>query len=296
MKMTDEEKIAPYVKSDHTYRDRLMRRLFDEECRMIELCNAIMGTDYGEDVVAKRYDLDNSLTRRYNDMAIGIDDKLLLVIEHQSKISPNMPLRLFGYVAELLSQHFIQAKKLYGSTLFKIPTPKLYVLYNGKEPLEQTVIRLSSAFMMDDDEVSLELVVNVIDVNFNSGHYVLEKSPSLNGYAYLIKLIGEYLLAERNRDVAISWAIKQCIREDVLKGFLVENFEEVAEMLYMQYDQEVEVQVLVEERLEEAIEIGIERGMKNIALKMLARNENLQVISDDTGLSIDEILLLKNGG
>lgn len=302
MKTINEEIIKANVKSDHTYKDRLIRRLFEDKSNMLELCNAIMGTKYDETTFIKRYQLDSSLTKHYNDLAIGVDDKLLLVIEHQSKISPNMPLRLLGYVAELLRVHFIETKRLYGHKLFKIPTPKLYVLYNGKEKLTQTTLKLSNAFTFESKEVNLELLVHIIDVNFDSNHPILNKSQSLNGYSYLIKLIDTHLFSGSNRDVAISLAIKQCIKENILHDFLKDNYEEVANMLYVQYDHDLEVQVLQEEAMEEGLELGLERGLErgleqgriNIALKMLANGEDFQTICAYTELSPQQISALKD--
>jgi len=48
-------------------------------------------------------------------------------------------------------------------------------------------------------------------------------------------------------------AITTCIKSGVLAEFLTENYEEVAQILCMEYDQDLEHQVLREEAMEDAI-------------------------------------------
>ncbi|MBQ8804762.1 MAG: hypothetical protein IJZ53_14130, partial [Tyzzerella sp.] len=63
-------------------------------------------------------------------------------------------------------EDMIRGKNIYGSKLIKIPAPKFVVFYNGKEERpEREVLRLSDAYMTEDEEVSLELVVDVLNIN-----------------------------------------------------------------------------------------------------------------------------------
>jgi len=117
------------LKSTNAVQDTLFRRLFSEKERAIELCNALEGTNYPPDVDAMVCDLNNSLVRRYNDAAVVIERKLLVFSEQQSSINPNMPLRFISYCADTYFSWFVDMQKVYQSTLYKIPTPKFYVLY-----------------------------------------------------------------------------------------------------------------------------------------------------------------------
>ncbi|MCL1836461.1 MAG: Rpn family recombination-promoting nuclease/putative transposase [Treponema sp.] len=51
----------------------------------------------------------------------------MVLIEHQSTINPNMPLRLLLYIAHLYEK-IIGRKKLYNTKLEKIPAPEFIVL------------------------------------------------------------------------------------------------------------------------------------------------------------------------
>ena len=195
-------------------------------------------------------------------------------------------------------------KKIYGKKLVKIPTPKFYVLYNGKEELKQDILRLSDAFELEADEYSMELTVRVIDVRYESGNKILEKSPSLKGYSYLVSLIHKYIRTDRmKRDKAIHTAIEQCINENVLAEFLRDNFQEVARMFNLEYNQKDEYDAIREDALEEGMEKGMEMGMEKgreegvekgvlqgkIELYFSELNYTVRQIADKMKLGEDEV-------
>jgi len=234
--------------SGATYKDTLFRSIFREERRAIELCNALEEKNYPYNSKVRVCNLENSLALRYNDSAIAVENELLVFSEQQSTINRNVPLRFLPYTTNTLFSWFVDTKEIYKGQQLKIPTPKFYVLYNGKEKLKSDVLKLSDAFAVEPGEFSMELTVKVIDIRYDSGSAILEKSPSLNGYAYLISLIEEFHRAKGlSRDKAIHQAIEQCIKESVLAEFLEEHFVEVARMLGWEYDQEVEHQAIMEE-------------------------------------------------
>lgn len=287
--MTAKNKVRKQDKSKPQYRDNLMRKLFKDEGRAIELCNAITGSNYPLDTKVALCDLDNSLTKRYNDLAFAIEDQLLLMIEHQSVISPNMPLRLLSYVTEILYIWFVQVKELYKKKLYQIPTPKLYVLYNGDEPLKIKQLKLSDAFYIQGEETSLELIVEVIDVNYQSQDEVLQKSESLQGYAYLVDQIRMHMKEGYSRDEAIGMSIDLCIQENVLSEFLKQHYEEVGKMLYFQYDQETEHQAIREEERAEGRQEGQREEKMEMARKLLGAGVSKGIIANTSGLPFEII-------
>ena len=114
----------------------------------------------------------------YNDIAMLIDNKIVVLIEHQSTINENMPFRILEYIARIYEK-VVETKNKFGKKLVKIPLPEFYVFYNGKEdfPLEKT-LKLSDAFMLPEKEYSadlanfpLEITVKVVNIN----GYVLKK-------------------------------------------------------------------------------------------------------------------------
>ena len=63
----------------------------------------------------------------------------------------------------------------------KIPTPEFYVFYNRVEPLPQEyTLKLSDAFLHKIESPSLELCVNVININSERRHSLLEKCQPIH--------------------------------------------------------------------------------------------------------------------
>ena len=95
------------------YRDGLFRDYFNDKVRLLSLCNALLGTD------GKNPDeiIINTLEGVFfdelkNDISCLYRDRLLVIIEHQTSINENMPLRMLFYVTELFRQHIEPFKEL----------------------------------------------------------------------------------------------------------------------------------------------------------------------------------------
>jgi len=240
-------------KSGSQYKDTLFRTLFGESNYFLELYNAVADEHFPDDTVVTTFP-SNELLAKFNDLAACIGDQLVIFFEHQSTISNNMPLRLLSYATDILYLYFVDRDKLYRSAQVKIPTPKFYVLYNGKQKLAAHELKLSDAFIVIENEPALELTAKVIDINYSSGDDVLGRSSKLREYSILIDTIRTNLQSGMTRDKAIATAIDFCIKQNVLKEFLSEHYTEVAKMLNWEYDADAERRVLREEALQEGAE------------------------------------------
>ena len=103
-----------------------------------------------------------------NDVSFTIGGKVIFLVEHQSTISENLPIRLLLYIARVYEK-IIEKKAMYRQKLMKIPTPELIVLYNGKSYYpDEKVLRLSDAFseapMHTEMFGGLELTVRVLNL------------------------------------------------------------------------------------------------------------------------------------
>ena len=284
---SDSNQIAIKQKSDLKYKDTLFRTLFREKDRAIELCNAVAGTNYPKDASVVVCDLENSLFRRYNDLALAFEDQLIFMYEHQSSINPNMPLRFLSFITDALYTWFVDTNEIYRSTVLKIPAPQFYVLYNGKKELKQDMLKLSDAFKIKPVGPSMDLAVKVLDVNYDSGCEALNKSTSLNGYAYLIAQIRNYESKGIGRDLAINEGIQKCIDEGILVDFLREKFEEVAKMLAWEYNQDAEFRIIREEAREEGREEGREETKIETVLAMIKKGFDALLIAEITKMPIE---------
>ena len=83
------------AKTNRKYKDSVFTLLFGEKNNLLELYNAIRNTNYGSDTDIRITTLDDVLfMERINDISFVIEGKLVVLIEHQSTVNPNMPLKM----------------------------------------------------------------------------------------------------------------------------------------------------------------------------------------------------------
>ena len=139
-------------KINRRYKDRLFYALFGSEERKrltLELYNAINQTDYDnpDDLQLNTIE-DVVYMGMKNDVSFLLASDLNMY-EQQSTWNPNMPLRCFLYAAHALEKYLHDTRnssRLLTSTLVKVPTPRLVVLYNGIQENDDTVLSLSDCF------------------------------------------------------------------------------------------------------------------------------------------------------
>jgi len=288
------EQISVEQKSNRKFKDTFFRTLFLEKARAVELYNALEDTDFPLDTPIQFFTGgDRSLTRRNNDLAYTINDQLLSIADHQATINPNMPLRMLPIATDILYTWQVDKKKLYRSTLLTIPTPKFYVLYNGKEKLKSNILRLSDAFRFPNHDFSMELTVCVVDISHNSGEKALQRSPSLEGYAYLVENIRQRMNSGANRDEAITQAVNHCIEKNILYEFLTAHYKEVCNMFDYTVTYEEEMAIRIEEAvelateraMEKGLEQGLEQGLFVSAIKFMQNGAKLSDVVRTLGLS-----------
>lgn len=152
------------------YKDSVFRTLFSDEDKLIELYNALFDTNYGPEANIEIVTLEDVVFRVLkNDVAFVMEDSFIVLAEHQSTICNNMPLRDLIYMSAML-QRMINTDELYRKKLLKIPRPTFIVFYDGKEDFpEYQEMKLSDAFLGDDDEIALQLTVRVYNINIECG-------------------------------------------------------------------------------------------------------------------------------
>lgn len=83
---------------NRTYKDTLFRMIFREKRNLLQLYNALNGTNYIEEADLEIVTLENAIYMNMkNDVAFLLADRLNLY-EHQSTYNPNMPLRDLFYI------------------------------------------------------------------------------------------------------------------------------------------------------------------------------------------------------
>jgi hypothetical protein len=246
---------------NQTYKATVFAMVFREKPALLNLYNAVNGTDYRDSELLTVNTLENAIyTNIHNDVSFLIDSRLSLY-EHQSTRNPNMPLRFLMYIADLYSV-LVKDKNLYGTRLVPLPTPQFLVFYNGTDEVpEEQFLRLSAAYLIPETEPSLDLVVRMLNINSGYNRKLLESCKELGDYAEFTRLVRFYQ-EQHSLERAIDLAIDQCIRNGNLKEFLERNRAEVKKVSIYEYDAEKHIQLEREAAREEGWEEGREEGRK----------------------------------
>ena len=116
------------------YKNSVFSSLFSDTEVLKELYCALEGIALPENLPVTINTLSDVLfMSQLNDISFALGDKLVVLIEHQSSINPNMGLRLLMYIGRVYEK-IIDTKMIYGTRLIPIPRPEFFVLYNGIAP------------------------------------------------------------------------------------------------------------------------------------------------------------------
>ena len=283
----------------------------DWKQHFLSLYNALHGTNLQvETTRLERVNLEQVLYMDYyNDIAVMVNDQFIMMIEHQTTINPNMPLRLLEYVSRIYG-NMIDSKSKFSTQLIPLAKPEFIVFYTGKENIPpETYLHLSDAFKLNhiqNSELSLELVVKVCRINGKEPNQVVSQCSDLEQYVQFLKLIAE---AKADGQVKpLTRAIREAVRHNVLKDYLERKGGEVLSILMTEYDYATDIAVKQEEAyaigrnegilvgLERGIERGIEQGTHQKALEtaqnFLSMGFSPEQVAQGTNLPLDIILSL----
>ena len=245
------------------YRDTLFRMLYRNKKRLLSLFNAVNGTQYDNPDDLTITTLEGVLYLGMKNDVSCIIDMMMQLYEHQSTVNPNMPLRNLFYVSDLLQKYiYEEGLDIYSRKQIKIPTPKFVVFYNGdEEQPERKEIRLSKAFSANTGETNMELVVLQININKGQNEELKAACKTLQEYAEFTERAREHR-KEMELEDAIRTTIDECIRDGILKDFLLKNKAEVYHMCLYEFDVELHERVLREEEREEGRIEGRREGRR----------------------------------
>jgi len=272
---------------NRNHKDSVFSALFSDPEILRELYSAIEGVDIPPDAIININTLSEALfMRRINDVSFTIDNKIVVLIEHQSIINENIPLRILMYIARVYEK-IIEKKNIYHRKLLKIPTPCFIVLYNGKEEFpDHQELRLSTAFKdtaNENQSTPLELIVQVYNINQGRNPEMMKRSENLNGYSIFMMKIKDYN-KYLSLDESVKSAVKYCIEHDVLKDFLEKIGAEVINMLFYDFSVEEIAEIRGDERYEEGQEQGQEQASLRIARNLFSEGSTPEFIQKITGL------------
>lgn len=180
-------------------------------------------------------------------------------------------------------------RTLYSSRCIKIPAPRFIVLYNGIRPMpEQVEYKLSDAFEVHEEDPQLELKVTVLNINEGMNEELKSRCPVLKEYM-------EYVGAVRRNmehmplDEAVDAAIEYCIKNNILKDFLLEQKAEVKKMSIYEFDEEREMEMIRQDERAEGEQFGREQAVLSLCRKFgCSREESIQRLMEECSLTREE--------
>ena len=235
-------RISMGLEINRNFKDTLFRKIFDNKKDLLSLYNALNDTEHTDENLIVINTIEDAIYIGYkNDISFVIDSELNLY-EHQSSVNKNMPIRGLIYLTELY---------------------KGYIERNG-EP-ERRVMPLSDSYMTNDSNKGqkpcLELEALLVNINYGCNKEIMNKCQKLMEYSQLIALIRKYYdeLVEKYAKLgihkskkeifaeAVSLAIEEAIRNNILKEILRNNKAEVTNMLLTEFDEKDYIKGVKEE-------------------------------------------------
>ena len=257
-----------FVRNKH--KDLLFQRVFADKRDMLDLYNALNGTNYTDIDALSIVTLEDAIYMSIkNDLSFIVASTLNLY-EHQSTINPNMPLRGLVYLAKEYRTYYDNSdQSIYSRKLIKLPRPQYIIFYNGtEEQPEEKYLRLSDAFEPagNGEEPMLECIAKQININYGYNQKLLDTCKQLHDYSYFINEIRANITEGFILSEAISQAMDSCIRKEILVDILSKQRSEVYDMLLTEFDEERYERTLRQDALEDGIEKGENRLNKLIEI------------------------------
>lgn len=176
-------------------------------------------------LVTLEHILTNGMT---NDLGFQVRDKLILLVEAQSKFSLNIVLRMLLYLAATYKEYVEEQKlDLYGSRPVSIPRPELYMVYTGVPRQLPEVLRLSDMYSGPGGvEVEIQVLRDtgagtIVDQYIRFCEISNEQRKQ---YGYTMKAVEETL--------------RICCEENILMPFLASCQREVQDIMVTLFNQE----------------------------------------------------------
>ncbi len=264
------------------HKDTVFRMIYKDRTKLLELYNALNGTDYEDAAELEVCTLENAIYMGMkNDVSFLFDSEMNLY-EHQSTFNPNMPLRDLMYAAKQLEKYMAE-DTLYSSKLVKIPVPRFVVFYNGteKQP-ERRVLKLSDAYEKKVASPELELKVLMLNINQGNNRKLMQRCKTLKEYCQFVECIRKYAATMEIAE-AVDRAVTECIKKNILADFLTKQRAEVVAVSIFEYNEEEELKKIRAAEFSVGREAGYEEG------EAAGKAESVLELLEDLGKIPDEL-------
>lgn len=237
MKRNFKDSVFTYLFSEPKYTRELYlylhpedQNVTEDECRLITTENILA---IGE----------------YNDLGIQVRDKLILLVEAQSTLSPNMPLRMLMYLTSAYKAYIKENDlSLYSTKAMVIPRPELYMVYTGNQVHVPEVMRLADLYEGHGDA---DVTVKVLRG---------EDDSILGQYVAFCKIADEQRALYGLTRETIQETMRICQEQGILIPFLASRRKEVIGIMEMLFSQEEVWEMTKRELEKDARRKGLQEG------------------------------------
>ena len=154
---------------------------------------------------------------------------------------------------------------------------------------------MSDAYQHKEKEKNLELKVLQLNINKGYNEDVKRKCPTLFQYMEYVDTVRKFA-KDSSLDEAVKKAVDDCIKNDILKDFLLANKAEVVSMSIFEYDEELHKKTLLAEGFEDGYNAGVEESKKVIeeSKRTIAEKDEAIAKKDETIAKKDETIAKKD--
>jgi predicted transposase/invertase (TIGR01784 family) len=281
------------TKGNEKYKDNIFRYLFSDEKNFAQLYYDLTGQQL-EPSELEFYDTESIVVKQLkNDVAFKTkDNRLIIMVEHQSTLNENMPLRFLLYYAELLKLYISQkGLNIFSRRAIHVPRPEFYVVYNGETSLKNTELQLKAN--LDGNEDFIRIKVKIVDITYaHLSQTMKQRNDILEGYSYFMGRIRFYHKIEK---MILEEAIQKAIDDTLTKDYLIEylNRKEFITMITKVLTIEEEMDLIREEERKEGRQEGEYKKAVEGTIQLLKIGMDEQKITEVLGLPLDKVLEIK---
>ena len=277
------------MKTNVKYKNSFFSLVFNNPDILRELYSALKGISLPDNVPVVINTLEDALFMdKINDISFEIGGRLVVLIEHQSTINPNIALRLLMYIARIYEK-IVEDNNIYTTKKILIPQPEFYVLYNGKAPCpDEMTVKLSEMFknleplgLPEKTRPVLELEVKILNINEGKNEAIVQRCRHLAHYSAFVGKVREYENIGNSLEEAVKKAVAYCCEHYIMKVLLEQSSSEVLNMLMTEWNWDDALAYRYKE--------GREETLQEIAKKMKEIGLSAEQIEDVTGLTIDKL-------
>ena len=165
---------------------------------------------------------------------------MVVLIEHQTTVNPNMSLRFLSYVDELYKRYTSSYhEKIYRKELVKLPAPEFFVFYDGEDTsFEHQILKLSDAFETSSDK--LELTIHIYNLADGMNEDLKKKCQPIDEYSIFSNAYKYFRRQGMKIDHAVDAAIHHCLKHNVMTDYLRNNQKEVVDMFGFEWNEREE--------------------------------------------------------